>query len=167
MMSNAVERFWARFLNANPQIDASTPYQVWYFSNTSESARELAELVRAGRKTATASLRAVDELEPEKAPMVGGYSVVTSFEGEPVCVVQTSEIRHLPFNEVDAQFASDEGEGEGEGDQTLGYWRQLHWDYFTREALQYGLNFDESSITCCERFRLLFPINSADKSAPE
>ena len=159
LMSNSVEHFWARFLDANPQIDRSTPYQAWYFSNTSESARELAELVLIGRKTATASLEEVNELEPEKAPIEDGYSVVTTFEGEPVCVVQTTEIRHLPFNEVDARFASD----EGEGDRTLEYWRQLHWDYFSREAPQYGIWFGETSVVCCERFRLLYPVSSPDQ----
>src|SRR5688572_28715807 len=142
LMLKTAEQFWAEFLDENPQIDRSTPYQIWYFSNTNESARELAGLVLIGKKTATASLKVVNEIEPEKAPIADGYSVVTSFEGEPVCVVRTTEIRHLPFNEVDAQFASD----EGEGDQSLEYWRRVHWDYFSREAPQYGLEFDENSI---------------------
>ena len=70
-----------------------------------------------------------------------------------MCVIQTVEIRHLPFEEVDAQFASD----EGEGDQTLEYWRTVHWRYFSREAAELGIDFDERSIVCCERFRLLYP----------
>jgi uncharacterized protein YhfF len=155
MMSKKAEQFWAEFLSENPQIDRATPYQVWYFSNTSESARELAGLVISGKKTATASLKAVNEIEPEKAPIDYGYSVVTTFEGEPVCVIQTTEIRHLPFSEVDAKFAFD----EGEGDRTLEDWRRTHRDYFSREAPQYGFDFDESSIICCERFRLLYPKN--------
>jgi len=155
-MSRTAEQFWTEFLDANPHIDPATSYQVWYFSNNSESARELAGLVLAGKKTATASLKAVNEVEPDKAPADDGYSVVTDFEGEPLCVVQTTEIIHTPFDEVDAQFASD----EGEGDQTLEYWRQIHWEYFSREAPQYGLEFDEMSIVCCERFRLLYPKNN-------
>ena len=163
MISKAVEQFWGRFLAANPHIDKSTPYQVWYFSDNSESAQELAELVTIGRKTATASLKTVNEIEPEKAPIDGGYSVVTSFEGEPLCVLQTTEIRHLPFNEVDAEFAFD----EGEGDRTLEDWRQAHWDYFSREAPLYGLEFDERSVICCERFRLLFPVSTKVQSPSE
>ena len=163
LMWTTVEQFWAEFLEENPQIDRSMPYQVWYFSNTSESASELAGLVLIGRKTATASLKAVNEIEPEKAPIDGGYSMVTNFGGEPVCVVRTTEIRHLTFNEVDAQFASD----EGEGDQSLEYWRRVHWDYFSLEASQYGLEFDESSIVCCERFRLLYPTSGAHQDPTE
>jgi uncharacterized protein YhfF len=152
-MSKSAEQFWAKFLDANPHIDPTTPYQVWYFSNTSQSARELAGLVLAGKKTATASLQAVNEAEPEKAPIENGYSVVTDFEGEPLCVIQTTEIRHTPFNDVDAQFAFD----EGEGDRTLEDWRKTHWAYFAREAPQFGVNFGSTSMICCERFRLLYP----------
>jgi len=162
-MSDVVEQFWGQFLDANPHIDRSTPYQVWYFSDNSESARELAELVMIGRKTATASLKAVNEIEPEKAPIDGGYSVVTSFESEPLCVLQTTEIRHLPFKEVDAEFAFD----EGEGDRTLEDWRQAHRDYFSREAPRYGLEFDEISIVCCERFRLLYPTSGSHQDPTE
>ena len=162
-MLDAVEQFWGRFLDANPHIDRTTPYQAWYFSDHSEAARELAELVMIGRKTATASLKALNEIEPAKAPVEDGYSVVTSFEGEPLCVVQTTEIRHIPFDEVDAQFAAD----EGEGDQSHEYWRQVHWDYFSREAPQYGLEFNERSIICCERFRLLFPVSDTIQSPTE
>ncbi|HKP69999.1 MAG TPA: ASCH domain-containing protein [Pyrinomonadaceae bacterium] len=116
-------------------------------------ASELADLVLSGRKTATASLLAMNELDPDESPRADGFSVVTDFDGEPMCVIQTCEIRHLPFDEVDEQFAAD----EGEGDLSYEYWRQVHWDYFSREAEDHGLEFDAKSIICCERFRLRFP----------
>ena len=153
MTKSRADEYWDAFLVASPQIGRDKPYQVWYFGNTIEMATELAELVISGKKSATASLAKMNELEPEKAPIDNGYSVVTDFEGAPMCIIQTAEIRHLPFNEVDANFAFD----EGEGDQSLDYWRSVHWDYFAREAAENGFEFDETSIVCCERFRLLFP----------
>jgi len=152
-MTNIVEDYWQDFLALNPEVCADTPYQVWYFGNGSEQARELAELVLAGKKTATASLLETNKLQPEKAPLDNGLSVVTDFEGQPLCVVRTTEIRHLPFREVDAEFAYD----EGEDDQTLESWRRGHRAYFPHEASELGFVFDENSIVCCERFRLLFP----------
>lgn len=139
--------------SGNSDIDAASPYQVWHFGSTLEMAKELGELVLSGNKIATASLAAVNEIKPEEAPIPNGYSIVTDFQGEPMCVIQTTEIRHVPFNEVDAQFASD----EGEGDQTLDYWHDVHWNYFTREAAELGIDFDERSVVCCERFRLVCP----------
>ena len=150
-MNAAVEEFWASFLNASPDVQPDTPYQVWYFGNTSEMARELAELVLSGKKTATTSLLETNRRQPENAPVENGYSVVTDLEGRPLCVIRTSSICHVPFRDVDASFAFD----EGEDDRTLVSWRKAHLEYFTREAAELG--FDESSIVCCERFKLLFP----------
>lgn len=115
-------------------------------------ADELTGLVVSGRKTATASLDEVNRLHPDSAPLLDGYSVVTDFAGNPRLVIRTTEIRHLPFKEVDAEFAAD----EGEGDLSLQYWRKVHSDYFHREAAELGLVFNDSSVVCCERFEVLF-----------
>ena len=153
MSVESARQFWARFCAFDASVHAQTPYQVWYFGNTAEMALELAGLVLAGTKTATASSAMMNELEPENAPQLDGYSVVTDFVGEPLCVVKTVEVRHVPFDLVDAEFAAD----EGEGDLSLDHWRRVHWDYFTREGKKNGFEFDTNSIVCCERFRLLFP----------
>jgi uncharacterized protein YhfF len=152
-MTDTVRSYWRSFLDASPEIAAETPYQIWNFGNTKEMAAELADLVLAGKKVATASLAAVNDIKPDEAPIPEGLSVVTDIDKNPLCVIQTTEIRHIPFDEVDAQFASD----EGEGDQTLEHWRDIHHRYFTREAAELGLDFNEKSIICCERFRLLYP----------
>lgn len=132
---------------------ADTPYQVWYFSNTRESALELADLVIAGTKRATASLVDVNKLLPDETPFVGGFSVVTDIDGDPKCVIRTDEVRLVPFRDVDEKFAFD----EGEGDRTLEFWREVHHSYFTREAAKYGVTFDQDALICCERFSLLYP----------
>ncbi|MBX3287833.1 MAG: ASCH domain-containing protein [Acidobacteria bacterium] len=151
-ISEKVTRFWTEFC-VSESVDPATPFQVWYFGNTPEMARELAELVITGKKIATASLVAFNEITPEESPVPDGISVVTDLYGEPMCVIQTVEIRHVPFNEVDAQFAYD----EGEGDLSLDFWRSAHWNYFTHGAAESGLDFNERSLICCERFKLLFP----------
>ena len=145
------DEFWAEFC-ASTGVDRGVPHQVWHFGNTPEMAIELAKLVLSGKKTATASLASVNEIKPEEAPIDDGYSVVTDIVGEPIAMIQTVEIRHIPFVEVDKKFAAD----EGEGDLSLEYWRKVHWDYFSREAKELGLEFSDHSIICCERFRLLF-----------
>ena len=152
-MNDAVNKFWLGFLNANPHMPRDTAFQVWYFGNSSEMAHDLAELVIAGTKTATASLNETNVRQPENAPIENGYSVVTDFEGVPKCIIRTTEIGHVRFAEVGARFAYD----EGEEDKTLESWRRIHIDYFSKEAAQLGFEFTENSIVCCERFELLFP----------
>jgi uncharacterized protein YhfF len=147
----SVEEFWSEFCTSSG-VSRDEAYQVWYFGNTQEMALELAGLVVSGTKTATSSLASVNEIHPENAPVMDVYSVVTDLVGEPICVIQTLEIRHLPFDEVDAEFAAD----EGEGDRSLAHWQHVHQRYFEREASELGLEFDARSIVCCERFRLLY-----------
>ena len=147
-----VKNFWDEFCQQNSDVNIDESYQVWFFHNNQADSVELASLVLQGKKTATASLAAVNEMMPEIAPIANGFSVVTDFNGNPLFIIQTAEIRHLPFDEVDAQFAFD----EGEGNQTLENWRKGHWKYFTKEAKELGIEFNEKSLICCERFRLLF-----------
>jgi uncharacterized protein YhfF len=151
----AVQNFWREFCQKNPETDAAAPFEVWHFHHNSESSKKLAGLVLAGKKRATASLLEHDA-DVGEGGVVGGYSVVTDFEGEPQCVIQTTEVRFLPFKEVDAQFAFD----EGEGDQTLEYWRAAHRKFFTECCRELNIEFDESVMVCCKRFALVYPKNS-------
>lgn len=150
-MSDEVRQFWSDFCSEH-SVGLGEPYQVWYFGNTAAMADELTELVLAGRKVATASLLKTNELNPSDAPITGGYSVVTDFHSEPKCVLQTTKVRQVRFKDVEPDFAA----AEGEGDLSLEYWRRVHWDYFSREAEEYGFEFDDESVVCCEHFRLLY-----------
>lgn len=150
--TESVENFWREFCTANPNVLSDEPYQVWYFGDSSEMANELFALVLAGKKTATASLVREYEDKPEDAPIVGGYSVVTNFEGAPLGILRTTELLVVPFDEVDEKFASD----EGEGDRSLDYWRAVHWDYFTRRLTEINRAPSRTMLVNCERFELLF-----------
>lgn len=152
-ITKEIDEFWNEFCRNNPEIKTDTPFQIWFFGSSRAMAKALAELVISGKKTATASLVSINEMKPEITPIPDGFSVVTDFDGNPLCIIQTTEIQHLPFDEVDAQFAFN----EGEGDQTLRYWREGHWRYFTKEAGESAVEFNERSLICCERFKKLFP----------
>ena len=151
--SPEIFEFWNAFCEISDEVEPSSDYQVWHFGNSPKMAQELTALVLAGRKTATASLAAVNHLKPHEAHVVGGLSVVTDFFGSPACVVRTTAMEHVRFSEVTSDFAA----LEGEGDLSLEYWRRVHREYYTREALELGVDFDESSLVCCEQFELLYP----------
>jgi uncharacterized protein YhfF len=143
---------WHEFCALNAGYDPDAAFQAWYFGNTLEMANELLSLVISGKKTATASLVSVNEIETHNAPIMGGFSVVTDFVGDPRCIIVTSEITHVPFRDVGAEFAKD----EGEGDLSLDHWRRVHWEYFSEESQRHRIAFDEDSLVCCERFELLY-----------
>jgi uncharacterized protein YhfF len=150
-----VAAFWRAYLTSLPagSEPPAAPDDVWYFADNEETANELGELVMAGIKTATCSSLWVYEAEGEAPPKVGDLSVVTNWAGEPLCVIETTEVQIRPFNEVDAQFAYD----EGEGDRTLAYWRREHTKFFTRELAEIGMEPTETMPLVCERFRKVYP----------
>ncbi len=153
--SKEVVEFWEHFCAGNLDVERAAQFQFWHFGNSENLATELVGLVLAGTKRATASLLWEYEAKPDEMPTVDVHSVVTDFGGLPKCVVRTTEVRLVPFNEVDADFAFD----EGEGDQSLDYWRGVHWDYFNKQCLEIGEEPSETMPVICERFELLYPIS--------
>jgi uncharacterized protein YhfF len=110
----------------------------------------LVELARQGIKSATASaLWAYTEIEP--LPQVGSLSVITNWNNEPVLLVETTEVEIVPFNQVSARQAYD----EGEGDLSLAYWREVHWLAFGRDLRALGKEPAEDMPVVCEHFRVL------------
>jgi uncharacterized protein YhfF len=104
-----------------------------------------------GNKRGTAGSLWAIEHERGQVPVVGGQSIVTRFDGTPVCLVETTAVAIVPFRDVGAEFAA----SEGEGDLSLGHWRRVHRDYFTRECAAIGRPFTEDLPVTCESFRLV------------
>jgi uncharacterized protein YhfF len=127
--------------------------EAWGFGDSPEMADELGQLVLSGTKTATCSLLWEYELEDEPVPQVGELSIVLDGHGEPLCLIETTEIRTRPYNKVEAQFAYD----EGEGDRTLAFWRDAHWRFFSRQCDKLDLQVNEEMPLVCERFRVIYP----------
>ena len=111
------------------------------FGDGPELADELLGLVIRGIKTATCST----EDEPNTSTP-GERWIVRDGHGEPRCVIETTEVSYRRFDEVDANFAFE----EGEGDRSLDHWRKAHRAYFTRQG-----KFSEDMMLMCERFRLV------------
>jgi uncharacterized protein YhfF len=142
---------WAAFC-AQHGVAPETPYQAWHFGNTEELAHELVELVIHGNKRATAGLGWLHDLQPDLLPVLGGYNVVTEHDGVPRAITRTVYVGRVAFEDVDAQFAFD----EGEGDRTLEWWRQAHWDYFSGECAKLGREASPAMPVVLERFELVW-----------
>ncbi len=161
-LDNSVERspevqdYWRNFCVATG-LDPATPYQAWYFGDSTELAHELVELVLHGPKRATAGLSEFNDQMPQVKPVAGGYSVLTERDGTPRAVIRTTVLERRAFAEVDAAFAWD----EGEGDRTLADWKDGHRRFFTRELALLGRTFDEGMAVDLERFELLYPFDVA------
>ena len=124
-------------------------YEAWAFG---AEADVLAELVRRGIKTATASAYPLYELEGEELPREGEYSVILDSREEGVCIIRTTRVYVVPFREVSAEQAY----REGEGDRSLAYWRQVHRNFFSRELEEAGMTFTEDMKVVCEEFEVVY-----------
>jgi len=149
----AIEDFWHAYLASLPP-DAPPPaaYQAWHLGNNADMADRLGHLVKTGVKTATCSLVWVYEAEQERLPQVGDLSIITTWDGEPLCVIETTQTEVKAFDQVDEQFAYD----EGEGDRSLAYWRRVHEEFFAEECAAIGRQPSHAMPLLCERFRLVF-----------
>ena len=150
---SAIEQFWDEATRSCPQLQGKHYYETFYFGNTKSSANRLADLVLKGEKTATSSLLWILEQENRPLLQVGDYSIVTTWDKVPVCIIETIELRIIPFKDVDAQFAYD----YGEGDRTLAWWKEHIWDYNARECAAIGRQATEDMPILCERLRVVYP----------
>ena len=153
--SAEIESYWQSYLATLPEDDPKhiQPYTVWQFADTPEAATSVGQLVRLGIKTSTSSLMWGLEHAGEQLPQVGDLGVVADGGGNPLCVIEVTEVEIKPFNSVDEQFAYEYGEGE----RTLTYWFSDNWEYLTRQCEQIGCVPSETMLMGCQRFRLLYP----------
>ncbi|HTQ34254.1 MAG TPA: ASCH domain-containing protein [Stellaceae bacterium] len=115
--------------------------ETFSFGDNPVLAEELAQLVLAGKKTATCW-----SVEDGTTTQVGKHMVMLDGAGRPRAVIETVELTQRRFDEVDAAFAFD----EGENDRSLDDWRRAHERYFTRLG-----QFAVDMMLYCERFRVV------------
>ena len=144
--------FWQLFVRSQQEDPTPRFMEAFHFDDNEPSANELARLVLAGTKRATASLVWSYEKAPVPLPKAGDLSVVTDWAKTPLCVIQTQRVDIVPYDDVPEEFAATEGEGDG----SLTYWRRAHWAYFGRECQRIGRIPEPGMPVVCERFEVIF-----------
>ncbi|MDX1614626.1 MAG: ASCH domain-containing protein [Candidatus Promineifilaceae bacterium] len=151
-----VGEFWRAYRDTlpveHPHHERQRPL-AWGFGDSSALADELGLLTLSGRKRATATM--LEELiaNGELLPQIGELNIILDGSEQPLCLIETIDVQVLPFDQVDEQFARDEGEGDG----SLTYWQDAHTAFFGRVAERLGTTLQPTTPIVCERFRLLYP----------
>jgi uncharacterized protein YhfF len=153
--SAKIELFWQSYLSTlSEEVQKKAPpYVIDQFADTPEAATTVGHLVRAGIKTTTSSLLWGLEHLGEPLPKAGKVELIVDGEGEPLCIIELTEVEIKPFNAIDEQFAYEYGEGE----RTLESWSRDNWDFHSRWCAQIGRIPSETMPIVCQRFRLLYP----------
>jgi uncharacterized protein YhfF len=153
--SALVREFWERYRGTLPPAERDRHFfEAFSFGGTAEGADLLAELVLQGVKTATSELLWSREAIGEPLWKVGDEHVVLDGKGQPVCVIRTTELRILPFDQVDGSFVRDYGEGE----RSLEWWRRDIWDHYETECRRLGRIATPDMPLICERFEVVYRV---------
>ncbi len=149
------DRYWAQYLESlPPERRPAAPYaEAFFFGIVPADAPEISPLVLDGTKTATGSSYWSYEADPNKRfPGVGDRWVVTNGADDPVCIIETIDVRVIPYEEVGEDYAR---EG-GEGDKSLVTWRDIYWRYLVSECAKLGREPTRQAPLVMERFRVVY-----------
>ena len=154
MEGNRTEAYWRSYVDTLP-VDSSArdeQYVAEGWGDSPEMADELGALIASGTKTAACSALWEYEAEGEPLPKVGSKTIIVDGNGNPLCIVEMTEVEVVPYDRVDARFAYE----EGEGDRSLAYWRDAHWRFFSRTLPNVGREPTTEMPLVCERFRVIY-----------
>ena len=154
MGSEQIKAYWKSYLATLPESSTirEERYVVEGWGDLPQDADELGALIANGTKTATCSALWEYEAGDEPLPKVGLKTIILDGNGDPLCIVETTEVEVRPYDEVDARFAY----AEGEGDRSLEYWREVHWRFFSRTLPNIGKEPTSNMPLVCERFRVIY-----------
>lgn len=153
MAGDKIACYWRSYLDTLP-LDSparSEEYVAERFGDDPGMADRLGSLIVSGTKTATCSALWEYEAEGEQIPEVGQKTVILDGNGDPLCIIETTEVQVRPYDRVDARFAAEEGEGA----RSLAYWREAHWDFFSRTLPNIGREPSLDMPLVCERFHVI------------
>ena len=123
----------------------------FHFELTEKWANELLRLVLIGQKRATCSSMRSFEIDGEALPKPGDLSVVTDWDGNPRCVIETTQITIMKFSDMTYDICQREGE-----DECLETWRDGHARFFTAEGKETGYEFSEDMEIVFEDFKVVY-----------
>lgn len=146
-----IDLFWNRFLEEAGYEKDTKCLEVFHFELTEYLANELLKLVLEGKKKATASSLISYEKEGSKIPTKGDLSIVTDWNGNPKCVIETKEILIIPFKNITYDICKREGE-----DDCLETWREGHIRFFEKESKEVGYEFTEELLVVFEDFEVVY-----------
>lgn len=148
------ERYWQQVLDSLPEgaVRPRRFVEAFSFGFTKQDATQIACLVLDGTKTATGSVLWSYEADGKPLPRVGDHWIVLDGDGAPACVIRTTDVAILPFDEVPETYAR---EG-GEADRTLATWRPMYWRYIVSECGRIGREPDPKAPLVMERFTVVY-----------
>lgn len=147
----AIEQYWNTFLLKTGRTPDTPVFFCGYMGPTEAAANELLALILTDNKTATTSSMLSYQAAGEPLPVAGALSIVTDWDGNPRCVIETIKVTVLPFSEMTFEICKREGE-----DECLQTWQNTHFEIFTAEGKELGYVFTWDSPVVFEDFKVVY-----------
>lgn len=145
-----IESYWDEFLKEKSPSNKKY-HSAFSFGSSSAAAENLLKLVLKGKKTATCSALEEFQLNNEEIPKVGDYSIVLNAEGVPKCIIETTSVLFLKFEDMTYEICKREGE-----DENLESWQKNHINFFTVYGARLGYNFSWNMDIVFEDFKVVY-----------
>ena len=151
MRTKEIQKYWESYL-ASTNSDVNLNYtDCFYFGRTENIANELVELVLNKIKKATTSCFHSYEINNEELPKIGDLCIITDWDGNPKCVIETTCVTILPFKNVTFEICKREGE-----DDNLESWRNTHFSIYEAEGKKNGYIFNWDTLVVFEDFKVVY-----------
>ncbi|MCK9170312.1 MAG: ASCH domain-containing protein [Treponema sp.] len=148
---SAADVYWYRFLEITGRDKDEKCAGDINFEAKGFVGDELLSLVLTGKKTAVFTSYAAYEADNEPLPVTGELYVVLDRSEKPRCIIETTGVTIIPFNEVTWEMAQQEGE-----DENLEAWHEKHKEYLEDEGSVVGFDFVPDIKLVFQEFRVIY-----------
>ena len=145
------DEFWNRFIQNTGRSPEDRCAGDLNFEAKGFVGDELVTLVLSGKKTAFFTSWATYSIDQEPLPVSGELYLVLDRTNKARCVIETEEVRIVPFNEVTWDMAQKEGE-----DENLGAWKEKKQEYLEDEGAILGFEFTPDMKLVYQEFKLVY-----------
>jgi uncharacterized protein YhfF len=149
-----IEDVWNKYL-AKYDLPKSTPFAgECVFGADEEESELLTSQVLSGEKQANCVALESYQIDMEPLPSVGNRYVVTSWDGNALCVIETLKVTILPFMEITWEMAQKEGVAE-----SMSLWEEAHTEFFEYDGDIMGYDFTPDMPVVYEEFCVRYVIS--------
>ena len=144
--------FWTQYLKDTNQKEEDAVYSgELVFEDDGMTGQTQLSMVLSGAKTAMFTPLDTIEINMEKMPSVGEVYVVLDSNDEPRCVIELTDVRIIPLDEISWELAQKDGEDENMDD-----WQVKMEEFLEEEADLCGFEPLPDSKIVCEIFKLVY-----------
>tara|TARA_Y200000002_G_scaffold128511_1_gene105937 strand:- start:418 stop:921 length:504 start_codon:yes stop_codon:yes gene_type:complete len=148
----AIDAFMASAIEKNPSL--ARDYQVRWIGLDDTTTVQIINFIKSGQKKATFTLPWVNKRKSWSDAHSGMPIVLLSTNGDPMLVVQVTEVLKTRFGAIDSSISGLDGPPV----RDLDVWIKLHTTYWNEVLQEYGLVCCDDMPVHVEKFKLAYPL---------